>query len=806
MTLCLSLLFALSFFRPEVLADSPEDIRIGIVYGYRNTAKSGQLLPVTVTFENNTGETVDGFLSLEMPGADGSISYTSAVKIREGIQTEKRTVTVPDTAEEQDGSLLRAVLFDDSGEEIVSAETLVKYLGNGKEVLCGALSDNAQNLTWLSGISLGRELSTRVVNLNPADMPEEEDGLNQLDVIVISSFDTGRLSDACVEAVMKWTEGGGTLLIGTGDARNSLGEFRTRIGNPKLTYLGTRPVDMGMQYSSSGPDGAVLDLKLRSVFWDGAEVLQESFDRGNVYRKNIGKGAVCLTAFDLCDLREFCTEQPGYPQDLLTGIIGQGGLSRIAGSTLSAEERLTASKDLTNTYDTAGVPGIVIYVILAAAFLLLAGPVLFRLLSRKGLGSYYMLGVLILSTGFALIFWLQASATRITEPYIRYGVINEFAPGENDGQDVSMKGFIDMGSSGRSAMTLELPQECTVRPVMTSGNISVTAGKKIMLAVAGQNQFETNIFQVEEKIGKVDKECPLTCHLQIGENGLEGSVENVGGMRFSDLALIYSGEIYYFGGLLPGGRWEPGRSSAEEQAGRLPVFGPVNSAELAAAYVCRQQDGGQYRLQKEHLLAYCLRENSALSEGRGLLVGFAEDYQPGFLQDTAFTTEGSALFAVEVPVEQAEDTDSFRKRVTSIPRVLSGAYDPAENVIQGRSTAVLEYSLGTGFRLLSLEMIPLSPELDGESVTAFSGQTAMYNYATGSYDLTDAGKTVWTAEELAPYLSPGNNLTVRYMPDEDIRDDVPVFLPIPYIRGVLTSQTPEDSGPGTVPVGPAAEN
>ena len=72
---------------------------------------------------------------------------------------------------------------------------------------------------------------------------------------------------------------------------------------------------------------------------------------------------------------------------------------------------------------------------------------------------------------------------------------------------------------------------------------------------------------------------------------------------------------------------------------------------------------------------------------------------------------------------------------------------------------------------------------DQNALYAFDGDIALYNYYTSSYDNMESGKMSFDADELTAYLSPGNSITVRYIPKESTSSDAAVFLPIPAITG-----------------------
>ena len=51
------------------------------------------------------------------------------------------------------------------------------------------------------------------------------------------------------------------------------------------------------------------------------------------------------------------------------------------------------------------------------------------------------------------------------------------------------------------------------------------------------------------------------------------------------------------------------------------------------------------------------------------------------------------------------------------------------------------------------------------------------------YDLMRGGDLSFDAAGIAPYLSPANTMTVRYVPDESAASSVPMYLPVPDVTG-----------------------
>ena len=98
----------------------------------------------------------------------------------------------------------------------------------------------------------------------------------------------------------------------------------------------------------------------------------------------------------------------------------------------------------------------------------------------------------------------------------------------------------------------------------------------------------------------------------------------------------------------------------------------------------------------------------------------------------------------------------------------------------------LEYQLGEDIDVESLTFESVNEEFleaDRNSFTdAFTGSIYFYNYGTGNFDLMELEGQTLDVEELRPYLSPGNTLTVRYVYD-GIAGYNDLQLPMPMVAG-----------------------
>ncbi len=750
---CLFLvLFSLTAFAQETLS-------LSVTYGYRNTAKNGQMLPVTIGFSSAYPESIPGYVVIESDGEEASLSYTFPVEIPAGDSVQKYTVTLPGNLSGGGGDRLKVSVMDDLGEILGQETVSVTYHGNGDDVLIGILSDDLESLLFFGNTALPGNVSTRTVTLNPADIPEDAEGLSQLDMIVISSFDLGRLSRESVNAIYEWTLSGGTLLFGAGSRSFSFSAFQEYIDDVELSAGRFEEMDLGMEYSETGPDGAIKRLYIRPVSWEGSSKLFDNGESALVYYNESGSGRIGIAVCDLCSLSGFCLEHPAFTEDLLSALIGDRKMF------LRKEPEEEAL--LTNTYRKDRIPSLFGYTVIAVLYVLFCGPLLYHFLKEKGLGIFYMPGTVMLSALFVLILFLASQKTRIEEPYIDYGAIL-FDNGTGEGPELTA--VIRTGAPEKRPVTVELPGSLSVRPVEVYGDVSVTGGKKRMLAFTGQQQFEENIISLGGQEDNNSEGTVLRADLRRKGISFSGSIVNTSDIFFRDAILIAGGETVVLGNLAPG-------EEAYLEACKA-LYGPVKEALLRESADSSHENDP---VQKKALLRRALEGIYLTDPGEVFVVAFADSYTPSFLRESRYLLTGETLFVFTEKVSGSTEEKGYINALCDPVTVVSGTYDAETNSVTTDATTVLTYSLGNGYEIGSMRFVGLSEELSGEKLCPFSGQVSIYNYEEGGYDLLDAGVEILSGRELGPYLSPANNITLRYMPDPGDGEEVRMVLPAPYV-------------------------
>ncbi len=191
-------------------------------------------------------------------------------------------------------------------------------------------------------------------------------------------------------------------------------------------------------------------------------------------------------------------------------------------------------------------------------------------------------------------------------------------------------------------------------------------------------------------------------------------------------------------------------------------------------------------------------------ERSNLLIFYLENYMSGYMADArviAFSTDkeesqfltnpsaetyGITMLTSSVPVNASRDRSLYRSVLMKTPIVISGSYQESTNSMSSTEPLTLEYQLGTDITVESLTFEYVSEDfLGGESgnyTEAFTGTIYFYDYGSGNFEPVDLDGRTMDVEELKPYLSPTNTLTVRYVYNGPVSFSS-IQLPMPMVAG-----------------------
>ncbi|RPI79323.1 MAG: hypothetical protein EHM41_23970, partial [Chloroflexi bacterium] len=201
--LAISLLSA--FFLPtKVFAQDDTGVTMQARAGSDGYCQEGAWIPIRVTLENN-GPEINGEVRANISGTGDSI-YAALVTLPTVSRKEITLYIAPE-------GYLRSFylqLISDNKKLLEQQLTINCVLGS--DMLFGILAGNPSAFNVLNSLnpSTGRAV---IAQLEAGDIPENSQGLEALDVLLISDFDTGTLSQPQVDSISNWVTGGGRLLV-----------------------------------------------------------------------------------------------------------------------------------------------------------------------------------------------------------------------------------------------------------------------------------------------------------------------------------------------------------------------------------------------------------------------------------------------------------------------------------------------------------------------------------------------------------------------------------------------------------------
>lgn len=174
-------------------------------------------------------------------------------------------------------------VMDQEGREAASKRLKLNVSMETAELFVGILSDTPDRLQYLNGVGVNYStLRTRTIEMSARTLPSQEMELDQLDVLLISNFDTGTLSGDQVKAVWEWVSKGGVLLLGTGErAEDVMRAFGDDLLLAPLPMADLQEINMGVEFAKDSPKGGDHSPEMHGRLHAGSQ-------RGALQRRAVG--------------------------------------------------------------------------------------------------------------------------------------------------------------------------------------------------------------------------------------------------------------------------------------------------------------------------------------------------------------------------------------------------------------------------------------------------------------------------------------------------------------------------------------
>lgn len=783
---------------------SAPQITLDATYGYQDMAKSGRFLPLKIKLDNTGSAAFSGTLCILTMESDYELyRYEYPVTLEPGAQDVKSMSISLGARIDQ----MYVKVVDQEGHEAASKRLKLNINTDTAELFIGLLSDTPDRLQYLNGVGINYgTLRTRTVVMTAKSLPSQELGLDQLDVLLISNFNSRTLSGAQVEAIWQWVKKGGVLLFGTGArAEDVLDAFGDELLIGPLPQADLQDINMGVEFAKNSPKEAEIPLVCTDIFMRGASEVLSSDELSVLTYVPVDNGLVAAAIYDFVDIENFCQDNISYIDNLFFSLLGEDRinmLSLTADGTTSSQ--YWSVQSLINTGDINRLPKVGLYTMAAVAYVALMGPGLYYFLKQRGLRRYYARSVVLLSLCSTGMVYLMGAATRFTGPFFTYATIKDTSEG-----GITETTYINMRAPYNKPYSVELDPSFMVHPITRSayydnyyGNMAspkFTGTEEPAIALHfGENStkvsarnvgaFTPKYFQMERKTDN-PQGAGFVGDLHCFDGKISGTLTNRYDQPVDDVAILMYNQMVLVGHMEAG---QTVQLDENDVVYGVMSYGYPMAEQITGASRYREGDLDDkeyvHALERTNLLTFYLSNYMAGYHSEARIVGFSQERQgKEFLARGGGETYGSTLITSSADVDYEQDGLVYRSGLQKHPEVLSGEYYAASNTMYGMTPLMLEYFLGNDTEVVRVDFHQLSDRvvdsLRYNYTVPFVGNMYFYNYDTGNYDPMDLGAESYDIAALEPYLSPGNTLTVKYVYTNPEDYSWNIMLPIVTVIG-----------------------
>ncbi len=780
----------------------PVSMEVSSIYG--EIGKKGVHVPISVTLYCQKPAGFEGTLAvqtLENGAEQGEEVYEYQYPVTLAVgETEPMDIYVPLG---QRSSEIHVVLLDKGGAAVETETMFFDISRDTGRLLIGALTDREEELYYLDGVSLDYGLvQSEVVYLDAEVFPEEERGLEVLDVLVINRFETDRLSDAQIAALKAWVEDGGTLLIGTGAmAYSTLGTLAENLVTLPIGGVSYENINLGAEYAEKAPGDSDIQMVCAELEIPGGMIVEESDGIPLLTMVERGDGKIGIYSYDLSEITQFVEKNPSYANKLLTDVLDENEISNLYYySSYGSDEDYWNAYSLVNTGSAERLPNIGLYSMVIVVYLVAVGPGLYLFLKKKDMSRLYSTSVMIASVVTAAVVYLMGVGTRFTSQFLTVASVMEM-----NGEDVKETTYMNVRTPDSRPFSVTIPAEYSVTPLTRTSRydeLPITDFDRedtlvvelrfdeteTVLSARETNAFEPRLFKVEKESSDGWKN-GISGSLQWKDGRISGILANNLSFGLEDAAVILYGQMYLIGEMEAG-------AVLEFHEEPLLVW-PVSMSYMAASQITGSAEdeagSGAEVLQsaeRDGLISYYIGQQFSKSSTDGYLIGIGADggvITSENLKDQV--SDGLVLYSSKLSVSAGEEDLIYRSGLTNRPEINSGngAIYSDGLTMYGTEPLAVEYVLGEDIQIEKLSFLPVADVfLDDPSyyyLKRFDGAAFFYNYTTKSFDRMNLAQVDFTAEELRPYLSQTGNIIVKYTVQEGDSTGVSSLLPHLMVTG-----------------------
>lgn len=720
--------------------------------GFENMVKYGRNICIQSDITNNGNDFV-GYMQIVIPSTENenNVMYQKEISVPAGETKKIMFPLSPDTV----GSRYNVRIVDEQGKEVVTKDLMPNFQYDMEKLFVGVLTDEKDYLGYLS------QTDVKVFYLDKDKLPDEENSLDTLDMIVINNFNTGNLSEEQYKALKTWVNNGGCLVIGTGTT-------------------GSKTLDIFKDDFITGTFGEVDSDGTMSLELDNSK--EVSVKKANRIFYNIEKGIGNVI---------ICNQDLGvqYNDWSTTG----KSLIKAMKNNLSSYKKTQLDQNTDSSYyeildglnlvsmGNLELPSIGKYALILIIYIVLTGPFLYLIL--KKIDKRHLLWGMVPASAIAFGIGIYAlgSETRLDDPVVGY---MNFYTLDGSGKDQGEESiFFNITVPTNDKYTFELPETTKISCLNNnydngySTNPQNNSKDKWSYRTAINYGAEGTTVQLKDystfsnayfkSISSHVGNGTYKYNLKAYGYQLSGTFTNNLGYDLEKAMIVCDQRLFSLGDIKNGESIDLG-SIEEDKIYNISTADAIYDediiSELAGGNV--YSNSVEPGVQKRYsALQYMFNYNYTEFLQNTKLIAFTEEEAgDGFVQQLDLECNGLKVVEIPLDVDRTNGKKEFIANLDKYAKIIEGDFDPQYRY-SFTEEALQEVQFGENDVIKS---IGYDKEVNSELMShksssyGFDGKVYFYNVNKGDYDLViESGKEA-KVTNLAPYLDEDNKLLIKY--------------------------------------------
>ncbi len=734
------------------------------------------------------------------------VAYERDLTLAKG---EAKTFTFYPSSIGNSGKIKIAVM-DETGAQVYAETDQAELAYQGENVIVGILSDDYPALNYMDGIAIssGSFVSTaKLLELPVSGIPEKWEALGMVSYLVIDNFDTAKLSEGQYDAIKKWVENGGVLILGLGgNYQNVLHIFSDDFISGTVGELTKETVTWEVPASLASRKDAVRQAEetgdftgasigrhtdedpVEEVSLDHVDVLKfemkdgkelSGFSAGGTaLKKETGRGAVVVLSYGLS-----MDPVAGFSKnaEMATALLEASAMDDTmdSGLFLNTDRYSYDASNVADINDTTKRPSVTILAVILGLYIVLAGPVLYLVLKKINKREKIWLAVPVSAGVFTLVLFGFTYMYQVGNPIVNTFSVLEL---EKNVQKENVYASVICPAASEYELRLEGDYTNLRYDYYNNGGgnyfaVSGPAGndrREYDLVFRETNEGTKLVLDNDRVFHKtsfyLNRQTPneaglLDLDIHCYTDGFEGTITN---NTIFDLehALVYFENYYYRIEELK--RGEQAAFTREDVQTMLP-----NNANFYAAYSDYDNKEDYLKARIDSVMADVYLSRDAYSGG---IWAVASGYQAKICSEEDSDQNGCGIICQEFTKEYEDMGKIYYEDISGRIEDTVGDYDKSD-LMMNDEIVEMTYRFEKGdriTRLINKNFLKEDADVSDIYSPFYYGDVYAYNVKIGEFDQIFTDSAVLDGRELKKYLD-GETLILRFQTDRVYEAYIPVI-------------------------------